>query len=357
ILPMVDRELRCLAREEHTSLILIRDIRVHERRDFLPLHRLGYRIVPNLTNAFLRITQSTFEQYLNDLTTKRRRAVNSHLKQFHSQGCSIERIDDFAPLASAMVELWNNTAARATEYQREQMNEAFFQQMSDRLGDRSFALVCRRNTVPIGFVVLLDAGDCLVSTYCGMDYRYNRSTSTYFVMFYESIRLAIQMRKEWLELGITNYTPKIELGALPEPLRMFVTATHPLSRLLLAPFLRLTGSTPRFSLRHIYKQSYYDRHRFPEPPTAYAFGINYQIQSADIRTLHMKGRAAPPVKRFTLYIHDNFHYPFLLRVRLAHAVPACEDDTAVTCTVVDHSSLHLFLWDRFHRRLSTKDTL
>lgn len=352
ILPHIDRELRRVAREHHTNLVLIRDVRTHERRAFLPLYGLGYRIVPNMTNTFLRITQSDFTHYLADLTAKRRHEVRFHRKKFAAQGCSVERVEDFAPWAQCMVELWNNTAARASEYQREQLNAEFFRSMSDQLGKRSFALLCMRNGVPIGFTVLIDAGHSLISTYCGLDYRYNRSTHAYFVLFYASIEAATQLRKNWLELGITSYIPKIELGALPEPLRIYVTATNPVYRLLLAPFLRLTGRTPYLPLRNVFNRQYSQQHQFKTAPAAQAFGVAYRVISASERYIVLDGAHPPLRRRFNLYLQDSFHYPFLLKVRCTKSTTTTRQQLRISCHVIERSSLRLFLWHRFRQRLT-----
>jgi hypothetical protein len=191
------------------------------------------------------------------------------------------------------------------------LTREYFTGLSEALGDRSFVLLCRKGDRPIGFTLLLDAGDTLISTYCGLDYEMNRSTFTYFVLFYRSIEEAICLKKEWLELGITNYNPKVEVGAIPEPLSIYVKALRPMGQLLFAPLLRLMSTPPSFNKRHIFNSRYYERHRITEEVIARAGGGVFAAQDVSERGLGLVG--SRPLKRKTYTIELTAPHDFTLR--------------------------------------------
>jgi predicted N-acyltransferase len=323
ILALLDAEMERLARREKTSLCAIRDISAGDQGAFQPLLHAGWRVTPNMANTFLRISQASFDGYLDDLVAKRRHEIRQRIRVFQEQGCTIEKISDYGRYADDLLGLWEQTYRHAKEYQREVLTREYFAGLAESLGDRSFVLLCRKEGRPIGFTLLLDAGDTLISTYCGLDYETNRSTFTYFVLFYRSIEEAIGLGKKWLELGITNYNPKVEVGAIPEPLSIYVKALRPVAQLFFAPLLRLMSSPPSFNKRHIFNERYYERHRITEEVIARAGGGKYAAQDVSEQGLSLLG--SRPLRKRTctvaLTAPDDFALAFTARVRSVEALP------------------------------------
>jgi predicted N-acyltransferase len=309
ILPLFNKEMERLAREQKTSLLAVRDISDADQKLFAPLLRFGYRDTPNMANTLLHLPQKTFEQYLDDLVARRRREIKQRMKVFEAEGCTVEKIYDFAGCAEQLHSLWVQTFRQATEYQREVLTVEYFRGMAKLLGKRAFVLLCRKGGRPIGFTMLLDAGDTLISTYCGLDYELNRSTYTYFVLFYRSIAEAISMGKEWLELGITNYNPKIEVGALPEPISIYARSLNPVGNLFFAPALRLMASPPHFNKRKIFNERYYERYAITEPLAATLAGATVTVIDVSEEGLALES-SAPLSKRWRIW----HRHPLLLDV-------------------------------------------
>jgi predicted N-acyltransferase len=316
ILALLDAEMGKLARREKTSLCAVRDISAKDQRAFQPLLNAGYRVTPNMANTFLRLPQASFQNYLEDLVAKRRHEIRQRIKVFQEQGCTIEKITDFSRYAGELLALWEQTFQHAKEYQREVLTREYFVNLSDSLGGRSFILLCRKGERPIGFTLLLDSGDSLISTYCGLDYEMNRSTFTYFVLFYRSIEEAIGMGKEWLELGITNYTPKVEVGAIPEPLSIYVKSLKPMADLFFAPLLRLMASQPSFRRRRIFNSRYYERYLITEEVLVRAGGMRFTMCDASERGLCLLGDRALAKKTYTFRIVTPAEFALRFRARV-----------------------------------------
>jgi predicted N-acyltransferase len=261
IIRLIDKEMIKLARQEKTSLIGIRDFYSNEIDDFNILLKLKYKVILNLSNTFLKIEEKSFDEYLDDLISKRRHEITHRLELFKNSGCTIEKIIDFAGLSDDIYKLWHNTFLNSKEYQREILNPAYFRFLSDYLKEKSFIFLCKKNDKPIGFTMFLDSGDTLVSTYCGLDYEYSKSSYVYFILFYKTIEEAINLNKKWLELGVTNYNPKIEIGAIPEPLYVYIKSTNIILNNIIAVLFKLISVSPNFNKRKIFNNRYFERHK------------------------------------------------------------------------------------------------
>ncbi|HOV12855.1 MAG TPA: GNAT family N-acetyltransferase [Spirochaetota bacterium] len=260
VLEILNDSLKSLARKEKTSLIGIRDFYTNELNDYNKLKKLGYKIFQNMPNTFIKINYKNFDEYLLDLTSKRRYEIKKHLIDFYNGECVVEKITDFTEISDKLYELWYNTYKHSKEYQREFLNKEYFYNISKNLNDKSFVIIAKHNEEIIGFTMLIDSGSTLISTYCGLDYQYNKIFNTYFVLFYKSIEEAINLNKDLLELGITNYNPKIEIGAIPEPTFVYGKSTNFITNLYFVPLMRIFNTPPDFNKRSIFNKRHFERY-------------------------------------------------------------------------------------------------
>jgi len=353
ILEVLGDELEKMALEERTSLIDIRDVYTPQRRRFDTLLGHGYRVVPNMANTFFRVHQRSFSEYLDDLVSKRRREILHRRKVFESKGCTIEKIYDFEAIAGQLGELWKGTYSRAKEYQREVLNPAYFRYMSRHLGEKSFVLLCRMNTRPIGFTMLLESGNKLISTYCGLDYTVNRSTYTYFVLFYRSIEEAIVMGKEWLELGVTNYNPKIEVGAIPEPMFIYARSTKPLLNFFLSRALKFMAKPPEYNKRRIFNNRFYDRHSISAMVFAFLGDGKYRVRDVSFGGIGLEGPVFPGRGNRRLLVEVPDSLEIMLEAKLKNCSKITDELWRAGFTVKPQNADHLLLWQNFVERFAS----
>ncbi len=260
VLFILEYELTKLAKREKTSIVAIRDCYPKDLKDFIHLNKKGYKKFQNLPNTFIKTQDyGDFEDYLNDLTAKRRHEIKKHLEIFEKSGCEIVKIEDFSEISAEIEKLWINTFKHSKDYQREILNKDYFSNISKNLGEKSFVFVCKYEGKLIGFTMFIDSGEELISTYCGLDYEYSRDFNIYFVLFYKSVEEAIKLKKRYLELGITNYNPKIEIGAIPEPVYVFSKSTNPFVNLFFVPLMGAITAVPDFNKRNIFNKRHFQR--------------------------------------------------------------------------------------------------
>lgn len=318
VLERLDQELKKLARREKTSLIAIRDFYIHQKREIKPLTNLGYKSFYNLPNTFIKLIHPDFDHYLASFTSKRRREIKRRLDTFTGLGGTIEKIVDFAEYAPLLEKLWENTFHKSTEYQREILNSSYFSEMSDKLGEKSFILLCKVKDKPIGFTMFLDSSDTLISTYCGLDYEYTKEYYTYFILFYESIKRAIAMKKKWIELGITNYNPKMEAGALPEPMSVFAKSLNPLLNLFFVPLMSQSIRPPDFNKRSIFNKRKYERYEMQEKIPATLGHTRCQVQQISrggLQIVSTEEFRKNKTLRIVLEIPGDFSLPLKVQIK------------------------------------------
>lgn len=313
ILERLDRELKKIAKEQKTSIIAIRDFYIHQKKEVAHLQKLGYKTFNNLPNTFIKMVYTSFDDYLASFTSKRRREIKKRIDYFEKMGGTIEKITDFSGLAALLESLWQNTFNRATEYQREVLNTAYFEAMSDHLEEKSYILLAKVKDKPVGFTMFLDSGDTLISTYCGLDYDYTRDYYTYFMLFYESIKNAIDMKKNWIELGVTNYNPKMEAGALPEPLSVYVKSLNPIVNSFFARLMSSVIQPPDFNKRNIFNKRKYERFTIRERIPATVGHTKCQVQEISRCGLQIVSTEAFKVNK-RLHVHIEIPGDFTLHM-------------------------------------------
>ena len=246
--------------QKETLLLLVRaieqlaqslDVRILLFRDFQEENRLfhnaflneGFRPIKNLPCARLAIRWKSFDDYVNSMRSPYRHKVLLRKQKCASGGIRFERAPDFEPFADDLAQLWMNAYQHASEYKREILRRDFFANINNLLGDRSSAILAKREDQIAGFALLLHDDSTLEWLFCGMDYRVDSGYCLYFNLIYQIIEFAIQRGFKEVNLGITTLIPKMDAGAHVEPLHMYMKHSNPaLNRIVPRFFTAMTPS-------------------------------------------------------------------------------------------------------------------
>lgn len=321
IIKIFDRELINLARKEKTSVIALRDFYPADRKKFDLLYKYNYKPYLNLPNTFIKTKYSDFEDYLLDLAAKMRQEIKRRLRAFYNNGCTVEKITDFSDISAKLLELWSNTYKHAKEYQREILNENYFKYISENLKENSFVLLCKNQDKDIGFTMCIDSGDTLISTYCGLDYDYNKKYYTYFILTYKLIEEAINTKKEFLELGITNYNPKIETGAIPIPMFIYAKSINPFFNAIFFILFKFINVLPNFHKRNIFNKRHFDRYNVTENIYCYYKEKEFLLKDVSINGLSIETDCyLKKPNHFELQIVFQDEFVFYIKVKIVNII-------------------------------------
>lgn len=139
-------------------------------------------------------------------------------------GLEVEVCTDYGRYAPQLAALWKNVHEKSSDYSREFLDERFFSTAAIELEGRSETLLFRWQGQIVAFMFNLFGNDDYIVLDWGVDYAFPhyKEANLYRVATLLSLERAIALGKDKMDLGITNYTPKMTLGAEIVPLVYFV---------------------------------------------------------------------------------------------------------------------------------------
>lgn len=211
--------IEAIAQNARLNYLLFRDYRREDRAAFDPLTAHGYRPLQNLPEAVLEVRWISFDAYLADMRSSYRRKVKLNLARIANRQITSELLSDFRHLSGQFVAQWQYIYDNATEYKREILTPAFYDNINTHLPNAR-ALVFYEQGKMIAHCLLLYEDDVLRWMYVGKDGAVTEDL--YPFMLYEIVRHAIEAKLRWVKLGITTYVAKTDLGAEMVPLFMYM---------------------------------------------------------------------------------------------------------------------------------------
>jgi hypothetical protein len=247
----IDKTLRHAARSQGCWLILVRDFESQATEDLTRLKKLGYEALPSLPNTYLDIRWKTIAEYHASLKSYYRSKLLKHLKRNRDAGIHHQRVIAFEELSDILCRQWMTVHNQADEFQREVLTTTFYQEFSQRLGNDSQAILFYRGDTLVGHALLLLDGKNLRWLYFGRNVAVN--DGLYLYVAHAVIEAAIEIGAERLEMGLTTYAIKQDLGATPSAITLALCGVSP----ILAPFVgigyRLMNKVPTLTTRQVFK--------------------------------------------------------------------------------------------------------
>jgi len=221
-------ELEDIAALEGADLGVVRDVEAGRYPEVQLLEAHGYCSPLGFPIARLELRWRDFEGYLGALKSKKRLDVRHRRAALEAPGWAVEIIEDYAPCADRLAELWTEVARRHGEYEHERLTPAYFAAMARHLQGRSHVIAITRHGTIVAFGLGLIGDEEYFGAAEGMDYAACDGCEVYSNLLFETIRVACALGKTRLNLGITTYDFKASLGAELVPCVYFVKAfKHP----------------------------------------------------------------------------------------------------------------------------------
>jgi len=252
ILSCLEKTLSGIAKEQGAFVVVMRDIEPRSVHLEPHLKTLNYHVVASLPNTYMEIAWTTPDEYLASIKSHYRRKILIHQKTNQDRGIRSELRDDFSELAETLCNQWLVVHENAKEFQRERLTPDFYKSFSAKLGSRSKVLLFYRNEELVGHVLLLVDGETLRWLYVGR----NESVkdNLYFYMCHKIVETAILLKVKRLELGLTTYDPKMNLGAQMWPMNIAIKTTNSFFNFFAGYVYALLNDTPEIKSRNIFKR-------------------------------------------------------------------------------------------------------
>ncbi len=252
VVDRVSDELFEIARRQGALLLVVRDFTLADQGLLAGFERNGFVAVPGLPNAWMDVAWSSVDEYLAAMKSYYRSKLKKHLKRNEQAGISARLLDEFSDIADTLAAQWMKVHEQADEYQREVLTPVFYRAFSRRLGEASRVIGFYRDGRMIGHALLLMDRDTLRWMYFGREQAQN--DSLYIFVAFKVIETAITLGAAHIELGLTTYSIKRDLGARLIPIRYGLSFRFRWMNPVLGWGYRLLNKTPEIRDKNIFKQ-------------------------------------------------------------------------------------------------------
>ncbi|MBV9582990.1 MAG: GNAT family N-acetyltransferase [Chloroflexi bacterium] len=179
---------------------------------WIPLSAAGFQQYGRQTDMLLPIAWDSTEEYLASLPGSDRRKIGKLERRSIREGVTVERLR--APLENAahLQQLIGSVLARHGT--RDVYVPDFLECAHSVCGDDLQVVAAWRDGEVIGCAVALREADTLVARWLGLDYARSWGTSTYRLLIFRIVQLAIALGVRTLSLGPTASDTKADFGAV-----------------------------------------------------------------------------------------------------------------------------------------------
>jgi len=211
--------IETVARRERSRLIVVRDFLDNELAKFNVLAGKGYNLVSNMPVARIHVRWNTYDEYLSAMRARYRTDVKRRIRRAHAAGQRVRMVGQFAENA----ELWAAQALTVQEktkgFRREVLTPAYYASMDRFLGEKSMLVIAERGGQSVAHGMLLQDDLTTTATYFGRNP--GPAQHEWFHLVNEVIRLGIENRSKYINLGLGSYDAKLNVGAQVEPLFVY----------------------------------------------------------------------------------------------------------------------------------------
>ena len=247
----LNRVLMGLAKKQGHFLIVVRDFEPATEAAGQLFKQLGYHLVDSLPTTYLSVSWPNPQAYLDSLKSYYRSKLLKHLNINRQQGIRHELHDNFEHLADILCQQWLVVHNHASEYQREILTPEFYREFSSKLGPRSKAILFYRHDELIGHALLLLDGPMLRWLYFGRTDAVN--DSLYIYVAHKVVETAILLGVTELEMGLTTYAIKKDLGAYMSPIKFALRSPSWFINPFVGFYYPLLNHSPAIQNKNIFK--------------------------------------------------------------------------------------------------------
>ncbi len=181
---------------------------------------------------------NSFDDYFNSLSKKYRKRlkiIRQSKEPITVRTLTLEEIDQLLPRIGT---LFSMTASRQF-LKMGIIDEKYFIAMRKAHGDKFFITGYFLEDKLIAFASHFNHTDTLEVHYIGIDYAYNETYSLYFNILYDGVKIAIAMKKKFLELGRTAREAKASVGCKPSPSFDYLFVSNRFTNFLVSVFEKI----------------------------------------------------------------------------------------------------------------------
>ena len=239
------KELQNIQKREKAKGILILDL-IKEEYDSLGSQVKGFTGFRISENTYIDLDFNDFSDYLKTLSRKKRKGIRNTLNKARKRW-KIKTVftNEFLKWKSEAHRLQGFTCEQHNDY-RWHLTDRFYQALEKNLKTNAELLFFLKDDIPIVFALSLNSPTTSLCKFVGVDPEY-REYQAYFLMYYETIKRAIERNQKRIYFGPSTYTLKEKIGCKREELFGLVNMRNPVLHLALKSYIAvLKASRKKF---------------------------------------------------------------------------------------------------------------
>lgn len=237
------KELQKIQEREKAKGILILDLKKEEYNS-INSHAKGFTDFQMSENTYIDLDFNDFSDYLRSLSRKKRKGIRNTLNKARKRW-KIKTVftNEFSQWKEAAHKLQGFTCKQHNDY-RWHLTDTFYQGLEKNLKDNAELLFFLKDDIPIVFALSLNSPTMSLCKFVGVDPAY-RKYQAYFLMYYETIKRAIERNQERIYFGPSTHTLKEKIGCKREELFGLVKMRNPLVHLALKSYIAVLKASSR----------------------------------------------------------------------------------------------------------------
>src|SRR5881227_333827 len=235
--------LRTYARQNKTSLVVLKDFPAKYRPTLETFPANGYARVPSMPMTRLALPYHDWDEYFRTLSKATRKDLRRKFrKAARAPMIEMEVVSEIAPFIDEMYPLYLAVHERSP-LKFETLTKDYFRAAARQMPERARFFIWRQSGKIVAFSFCLICGEAIYDECIGLDYSVALDLHLYFYTLRDIISWAVQQRLKYYYSNPLNYEPKLHLDCELVPLDLYVMHTNPLLNPIFRRLLKYLGPT------------------------------------------------------------------------------------------------------------------
>jgi predicted N-acyltransferase len=221
------QEFSLLMRREKIGAILFYNLSPANAELAACLKKLGFAAMKNYPNTQISLTADSFEKYIESLSANARKDFRRKLRNGSRQAeIKAQLATDIRGCAQEIYRLYKDNYADS-EIHFEELTPEFFLNISRFMPEEAKFFVFSADGKIVAFNLCLIKGDTCIDKFVGFDRGLSRKLHLYHATLAHNLRWCLRNNIRFYQMGITDYHPKLRLGARLVPLTVYFHLRNP----------------------------------------------------------------------------------------------------------------------------------
>lgn len=224
-------KFREITKDEKIGIILFYNLSDKHRELAAYLEKNGFARMENYPNTRIAINANSLREYIDSLGKNTRKDLRRKLnKSSRLTPLTTEIVENIDAVKDQIYRLYLNNFAES-DIHFETLTPDFFQNISRNMHGTVKFFITREKDRIVAFNLCLVSGETCIDKFIGFDKNVSHAYHLYYGTFLHNIEWCIKNGMRYYQMGVTDYEPKLRLGAELVPLFVYFRLSWPVANL------------------------------------------------------------------------------------------------------------------------------